>query len=559
MKKIHRIGLSTAGMLIINNTVQAANPQAELEEANRQNEDSPSIDAPELGTVIIVIAIFTWWVSTFQNPNSRTAYLYFVGIICLLAITLGKFNSLFYFLVLSGAITWFFGKKDTTISEKMNILNKPNDGLHKIAPIVRHGINNGDAANKTHYEVLQVTPTASHEIIEASYNNFIQRFYPDGSLRDPNDNLLKLLNQAYETLSEPTKRTEYDATLANIGTESSRNTGAIPTKRPEPEHEASNKNRADVTHPYTSTEEKGNKKTIKWGLYIGWFVVWFMLHSFIFVPIIKNNGAIIAGLVAGINIALLMYGFMFIKKRFTDKNIDDQNIANPMVKWALGIASLMVAIGIFSYIEAQKTSPDQTSSTLAADSRNQDPNLIAELVRQAEKGDSDAFGQIITLAGEGSAVAQNYLANAYYTGNGVAQDYTQSVYWYRKAADQKFSPAQNSLGVIYQTGQGVSLDYTQAVNWYRKAADQGLAMAQYNLGAMYQTGKGVSLDYTQAVYWYRKAADQGLATAQYYLGIMYQTGEGVSLDYTQAVYWYRKAADQGLADAQTALEYTSNH
>lgn len=72
---------------------------------------------------------------------------------------------------------------------------------------------------KTLYEVLQVTQAADTEIIKAAYNSLIQRFYPDGSSRDPNDDFLKALNQAYEVLSDPKKRAGYDAALANIGAE----------------------------------------------------------------------------------------------------------------------------------------------------------------------------------------------------------------------------------------------------------------------------------------------------------------------------------------------------
>lgn len=70
-------------------------------------------------------------------------------------------------------------------------------------------------AKKTFYDVLQVSPYADTEIIKAAYNSLIQRFYPDGSPGDPNDDFLKALNKAYEVLSDPAKRAGYDAALAD--------------------------------------------------------------------------------------------------------------------------------------------------------------------------------------------------------------------------------------------------------------------------------------------------------------------------------------------------------
>lgn len=67
---------------------------------------------------------------------------------------------------------------------------------------------------KTFYDVLQVTPTADTEIIKAAYNSLMQRFYPESSLHDPNDDFLKTLNRAYEILSDPATRAGYDAALA---------------------------------------------------------------------------------------------------------------------------------------------------------------------------------------------------------------------------------------------------------------------------------------------------------------------------------------------------------
>ena len=54
----------------------------------------------------------------------------------------------------------------------------------------------------------------------------------------------------------------------------------------------------------------------KWLAYAGWFMVWFVLHSFIFNPIISKSGGIVAAIAAVINIGIAVFGFRFIHKKF---------------------------------------------------------------------------------------------------------------------------------------------------------------------------------------------------------------------------------------------------
>lgn len=70
--------------------------------------------------------------------------------------------------------------------------------------------------SKSYYDILQVLPDATQEEISESYRQLARRFHPDrfvhGSRqwREANEKL-KELNQAYETIRDPQKRSEYDA------------------------------------------------------------------------------------------------------------------------------------------------------------------------------------------------------------------------------------------------------------------------------------------------------------------------------------------------------------
>jgi hypothetical protein len=96
------------------------------------------------------------------------------------------------------------------------------------------------------------------------------------------------------------------------------------------------------------------------------------------------------------------------------------------------------------------------------------------------------------------AVEQYKLGQAYYYGNGVTQNYVEAVKWWRKAAEQSFSPAQYELGCFEE-------DNVEAVKWWRKAAEQGFSQARYELGCAYCNGEGVPQDYVKAYMWFSLA------------------------------------------------------
>lgn len=70
---------------------------------------------------------------------------------------------------------------------------------------------------KTLYEILEVSESASKEIIEKAYKVLAKKYHPD--LQTPEnketaENYMKQINEAYSVLSDETKRKEYDNKLA---------------------------------------------------------------------------------------------------------------------------------------------------------------------------------------------------------------------------------------------------------------------------------------------------------------------------------------------------------
>ena len=63
----------------------------------------------------------------------------------------------------------------------------------------------------THYDNLKVSRTAPLEVIRAAYKSLAQKYHPDKNQGDEDAaRIMKLINEAYETLSDPIKRAEHD-------------------------------------------------------------------------------------------------------------------------------------------------------------------------------------------------------------------------------------------------------------------------------------------------------------------------------------------------------------
>lgn len=54
----------------------------------------------------------------------------------------------------------------------------------------------------------------------------------------------------------------------------------------------------------------------------------------------------------------------------------------------------------------------------------------------------------------------------------------RAAYWFRKAAEQNFTPAQDYLAALYEMGRGVPRDTREAAKWYRAAAEKDDAIAE---------------------------------------------------------------------------------
>ncbi len=69
----------------------------------------------------------------------------------------------------------------------------------------------------TLYDLLEVSPNASPEVIKAAYRQLALKYHPDkqpdANARRQAEERMKAINAAYEVLMDPAKRAEYDRQL----------------------------------------------------------------------------------------------------------------------------------------------------------------------------------------------------------------------------------------------------------------------------------------------------------------------------------------------------------
>lgn len=66
-------------------------------------------------------------------------------------------------------------------------------------------------AEVDYYRLLQVNPEADPEVIEAAYRQLAKKYHPDVSQADGATKLMQEINEAYDTLRDPSRRATYNA------------------------------------------------------------------------------------------------------------------------------------------------------------------------------------------------------------------------------------------------------------------------------------------------------------------------------------------------------------
>jgi len=69
-----------------------------------------------------------------------------------------------------------------------------------------------------YYEILEIKEDASIEVVKAAYKALVKKYHPDANSNDNQDQERNInsINEAYEVLSDESKRKEYDEKLLRL-------------------------------------------------------------------------------------------------------------------------------------------------------------------------------------------------------------------------------------------------------------------------------------------------------------------------------------------------------
>lgn len=195
---------------------------------------------------------------------------------------------------------------------------------------------------------------------------------------------------------------------------------------------------------------------------------------------------------------------------------------------------------------------------------------------------SEEINSIQQQAAAGDREAQFQLAECYRTGKEMEQDWELAYQWYKKSAEQDYTPAMHALSLCLIDGYGTEKNPQEGIKILTTCAERGYIKSIHSIIAVYMEGDGEiekSLDIVkkwakigseqgdvacmraygmlllvpaygtcqteEGKMWLQKAAQAGDAVAQYELGAMYYLGNyGENKDYVAAKYWLSLAAEQ---------------
>jgi len=183
---------------------------------------------------------------------------------------------------------------------------------------------------KTHYDNLQVSRNASQRVIRAAYKSLSQEWHPD---KHPNDRanaerIMKIINRAYEVLSDPVSRVDHDKWIDAQTDEQKDRTEEQHSKKET--YERYNSDKPSSQAPKNKQERSSPQRSLREEVLLG-------------VKVISASFAIVAVIAATIFPAVETAGFAYNLGYFVGGLFDDREIgANKWVAWSLILAPYLI-------------------------------------------------------------------------------------------------------------------------------------------------------------------------------------------------------------------------
>jgi len=445
---------------------------------------------------------------------------------------------------------------------------------------------------RTHYDNLQVTRTASDEVIRGAYRYLCQKWHPDKHPHDREkaERTTKLLNEAYRVLSDPDRRRQHDEWIAaqEIAADSHTSRRAHDADRAANAQEPSSGSTQQADTFEREALEIHARYAVRGPVMRLWFMVLLvaavlllLLLLIVGVPrALHATSGVIARLclllVSFIQLAFLgtLCVYCYAKLFAPDPKSPDW-ILEPLIllgaasakDWFKAAFGVLVWCGIFAAIgehfdaQAMPKKQEQTSASSPGDTTSSNhptratslPNAeqtLEDLVTAYRAGDYRLSGAgFRKLADEGNLAAAAYLCDAAVLGNGTPKT---------RIVDKRCVAAANAgiplaMGIVAQDLLVAGKDIARGTKLAEAAARAGDARSIRLLGHLRYFGIGMAVDQAAAAPYYRRAVELGDIGAMSSLGFMYVLGEGTPRDVAAGISLLSKAVEKDLPDAQYAM------
>lgn len=89
-----------------------------------------------------------------------------------------------------------------------------------------------------YYEILEISKNASADVIKAAYRTLVKKYHPDVNSENIRncEECIKVINEAYSILSDPSQKKLYDAKIDNIRQYSQRTYTSSQPTQPNPSY-----------------------------------------------------------------------------------------------------------------------------------------------------------------------------------------------------------------------------------------------------------------------------------------------------------------------------------
>ena len=339
--------------------------------------------------------------------------------------------------------------------------------------------------NNTYYDILEIKRDASPEVIRAAYKILAQKYHPDKNSSEEAEEKMKLVNTAYDVLSNEEKRESYNFLLEQQ--EKANKYSQEDEIRLEEQKKMAQKERLIKEHYEKMLQQKNAQmEQLKSEL------------DFNSTPTDTINANYVPN-----NIQQQPY-------YYPQQYEQPVYYSTPKVsKFRKNFAILLYALTLFIIIDFFFSLSGFNYKTAAKKTLPKSPitNQTIDLT-----SNQSALSQIMPKDQKKETSNNNENKNSNYLIGFTkfnSKNYSEALQYFYLASKEGNHEASNQIGFMYLNGFGVEKNAFEAAKWFNLSAKNGNINGQFNLGYLYFYGYGVSQNTEIAIQLFSSSSEKG--------------------------------------------------